>query len=67
VLKVYKFQVSPIHLPSRRLSLTLVVLTPPGQGQVPQDEEHENGHDVFMRGLDRRLPVDYGCWIVVFI
>jgi hypothetical protein len=47
--------------------LTFIVLTPPGQEQVPQDEEHEGGRDEFVRGLGRRLPVNYGCWIVVFI
>jgi hypothetical protein len=41
--------------------LTLVVLTPLGQEQVPQDKEHEGCHDVFMRGLGHRLPVNYGC------
>jgi hypothetical protein len=34
---------------------------PLGQEQVPQDEEHEGGHEEFMRGLGRRLPVNYGC------
>jgi hypothetical protein len=38
--------------------LTLVVLTPPGQEQVPQDEEHEGCHDEFVRGLGHRLPVN---------
>jgi hypothetical protein len=47
--------------------LTLVVLTPPGQGQVLQDEEHEGCRDEFVRGLGRRLRVNYGCWIVVFV
>jgi hypothetical protein len=40
---------------------------PPGQGQVPQDKEHEGCHNEFVRGLDRRLPVNYDCWIIVFI
>jgi hypothetical protein len=40
---------------------------PTGQRQVPQDEEHEEGHDEFMRGLGRRLLVNYGYWIVVFV
>jgi hypothetical protein len=39
---------------------TLAKLTP-GQEQVLQDEEHEGCYDEFMRGLDRRLPVNYGC------
>jgi hypothetical protein len=48
--------------------LTLVVLTfPLGQEQVPQDEEHGGYRDEFVRGLGRHLPVNYGCWIVVFI
>jgi hypothetical protein len=41
--------------------LTLVVLTPPGQGQVPQDKEKEGCRYEFVRGLGRRLPVNYGC------
>jgi hypothetical protein len=41
--------------------LTLVILTPPGQGRYRQDEEHEGCRDEFMRGLGRRLPVNYGC------
>jgi hypothetical protein len=48
--------------------LTLVVLTSPsGQEQVPQDEEYEGCRDEFVRGLGCRLPVNYGCGIVVFI
>jgi hypothetical protein len=48
--------------------LTLVVLIfPLGQEQVPHDKEHEGCYDEFMRGLGHRLPVNYGCWIVVFI
>jgi hypothetical protein len=47
--------------------LTLVVLTLTGQGQLPQDKEHEGYRDEFVRGLGRRLPVNYGCWIVVFV
>jgi hypothetical protein len=42
--------------------LTLVVLTSPlGQEQVPQDKEHEGCCDEFVRGLGRRLLVNYGC------
>jgi hypothetical protein len=41
--------------------LTLVVLTPPGQGQVPQDEAHEGRCDEFVSGLGHRLRVNYGC------
>jgi hypothetical protein len=40
---------------------------PPGQEQVPLDEEHEGCRDEFVSGLGRRLPVNYGCWIDVFI
>jgi hypothetical protein len=48
--------------------LTLVALTSPlGQGQVPQDEEHEDVAMRFVRGLGCRLPINYGCWIAVFI
>jgi hypothetical protein len=31
-----------------------------GQEQVPQDEAHGGSCDVFMRGLGRRLPVNFG-------
>jgi hypothetical protein len=48
--------------------LTLAVLTSPlGQEQVPQDEEYEGWRDEFMRGLGRRLLVNFGCWIVIFV
>jgi hypothetical protein len=47
--------------------LTLAVLTPPGQEQVPQDVAREGCCDEFVSDLGRRLPVNYGCWIVVFI
>jgi hypothetical protein len=40
---------------------------PPGQEQVPQDKEHEGSRDEFVRGLGRRLPVNFDCWIVVFV
>jgi hypothetical protein len=40
---------------------------PPGKGQVSQDEELDGCRDKFVRGLDRRLPVNFGCWIVVFL
>jgi hypothetical protein len=40
--------------------ITLAVLTPLGQGQVPQNEEHEGCSDEFVSGLSR-LPVNYGC------
>jgi hypothetical protein len=41
--------------------LTLAVLTPPGQGHVPQDEELEGCRDEFLRGLGHLLLVNYGC------
>jgi hypothetical protein len=47
--------------------LTLAILIPLGQEQVPQDEAHGGCCDVFMIGLGCRLPVNFGCWIVVFI
>jgi hypothetical protein len=46
----------------------LTVLTyPPGQEQVPHDEAHKECCDKIVRGLDRRLSINLGCWIVVFI
>jgi hypothetical protein len=48
--------------------LTLAILTSPlGQEHVPQDVAHEGCCDEFVSGLGRHLPVNYGCWIVVFI
>jgi hypothetical protein len=48
--------------------LTLVVLTSsPGQGHVPLDEAHGGCRDEFVSGLGRRLLVNFGCWIVVFV
>jgi hypothetical protein len=36
-------------------------LTPPtGQEHIPQDEAHGGCCDVFVRGLGRRLPVNFG-------
>jgi hypothetical protein len=40
--------------------LTLAVLPPTGQEQVPQDEVHGGCCDVLVRGLGRRLPVNFG-------
>jgi hypothetical protein len=34
---------------------------PPGQGQVPQDKEHDVCQDEFVRDLGRHLPVNYDC------
>jgi hypothetical protein len=49
------------------MSSPLLYSHPQGQEQVPQDEAHERYCDEFVSDLDRRLPVNYGCWIVVFI
>jgi hypothetical protein len=40
---------------------------PLGQEQVPHDEACEGCCDEFVSGLGRRLLVNYGCWIVVYI
>jgi hypothetical protein len=41
--------------------LTLAVSQPPtGQEQAPQDEAHGGCFDEFVRGLGRRLPVNFG-------
>jgi hypothetical protein len=40
---------------------------PPGQGHAPQDKEHEGCRVEFVRGLGCHLPVNYGCWIAVFV
>jgi hypothetical protein len=41
--------------------ITLDVSHPPtGQEKVPQDEAHGGSCDVFVRGLGRRLPVNFG-------
>jgi hypothetical protein len=47
-------------------------LTPPtGQEQVPQDEAHGGWGDVFVRGLGRRLPVNFGlldrCLLIMYL
>jgi hypothetical protein len=48
--------------------LTLAVPTSTlGQEHVPQDEAHGGCYDEIVRGLGRRLPINFGCWIVVFI
>jgi hypothetical protein len=46
-------------------------LTPPiGQEQVPQDEAHGRCCDEFVRGLGRRLPVNFGlldrCLLIMY-
>jgi hypothetical protein len=40
--------------------LTLAVSPPTGQEQVPQDEALRGCCDVFVRGLGRHLPVNFG-------
>jgi hypothetical protein len=48
--------------------LTLAVPTSTlGQEHVPQDEAHGGCYDEIVRGLGRRLPINFGRWIVVFI
>jgi hypothetical protein len=48
--------------------LTLAVLIfPLGQEHVSHGEVHEGCCDEFVRGLSRRLSVNYGCWIVVYV
>jgi hypothetical protein len=42
------------------MSSLLLSHTPTGQEQVPQDEAHGGFCDVFVRGLGRRLPVNFG-------
>jgi hypothetical protein len=49
------------------VSSPLLYSHPPGQGQVPQDEVREGYCDEYVSGLDRRLPINYGCWIDVFV
>jgi hypothetical protein len=34
---------------------------PQVKNRYRQDKEHEGCHDEFVRGLGRRLPVNYGC------
>ena len=51
--------------------LTLAVSHPPiGQEQVPQDEALGGCCDVFVRGLGRRLPVNFGlldrCLLIMY-
>jgi hypothetical protein len=43
------------------VSSLLLYSHPPGQGQVPQDEEHEECRDEFVRGFGRHLLVNFGC------
>jgi hypothetical protein len=47
--------------------LTLAVSHPIGQEQVPQDEAHGGCGGEFVSGLGRRLPVNFGFWIIVSI
>jgi hypothetical protein len=41
------------------VSSLLLSHTPTGQEQVPQDEAHGGCCDVLVRGLGRRLPVNF--------
>jgi hypothetical protein len=53
----YPIRIQPVAIP-----------TPTGQEQVPQDEAHGGCCgccDKFMRGLGRRLPINFGFFIVV--
>jgi hypothetical protein len=43
------------------VSSPLLYSHPLSLGQVLQDEEHEGFRDEFVRGLVRRLPVNYDC------
>jgi hypothetical protein len=51
--------------------LTLAISPPTGQEQVPQDEAHEGCGDVFVRGLGRRLVVNFGlldrCLLIMYL
>ena len=49
------------------VSSPLLYSHPPGQEQVPLYEAHEGRCDEFVSGLGCRLPVNFGCWIVVFV
>jgi hypothetical protein len=42
------------------VSSPLLSHTPTGQAQVPQDEAHGGCYDEIVRGLGRRLPVNFG-------
>jgi hypothetical protein len=43
------------------VSSLLLYSNPLDQGQVLKDKEHEGCHNEFVRGLGRRLTVNYGC------
>jgi hypothetical protein len=51
--------------------LTLAVSPPTGQEQVPQDEAHGGCCGEFVRGLGRRLPVNFGlldrCLLIMYL
>jgi hypothetical protein len=51
--------------------LTLAVSHPIGKEQVPQDMVHGGCCDVFVRGLGRRLPVNFGllnhCLLLIYL
>jgi hypothetical protein len=41
--------------------------SPQVKKQVLRDEAHEGRCGEFMSGLGRRLPFNFGCWIIVFV
>jgi hypothetical protein len=47
--------------------LTLAVLTSPQVKNRYHRMAHEGCRDESVRGLGRRLLVNYGCWIVAFV
>ena len=49
------------------VSSPLLYSHPLGQEQVPRDEVHEGCCDEFVSGLGHRLPVNFVCWIIVFV
>jgi hypothetical protein len=49
------------HLSWNNSGGSAIVLTSQDKNMYHQEEEHEGCHDEFVRGLDRRLPVYYGC------
>ena len=49
-----------VHELAKGGSSLLLSHTPTGQEQVPQDEAHGGCCDEFVRGLDRRLPDNFG-------
>jgi hypothetical protein len=59
---------SPQHVEGwTYVSSPLLYWHPPSQGQVTLDEAYEGCCDEFVSGLGRRLLVNFGCWIIVFV